>query len=101
MAAIVGRNHVTHIVLETPTFKALELYEEDYIELVDIYSFEMCLLEMVTLEIPYIECDNVDRIYKRVTYGVKPLALNKVKDTQVKAFIGKSLGQPRDKPLLI
>jgi WNK lysine deficient protein kinase len=32
---------------------APELYEEEYNELVDIYSFGMCLLEMVTFEYPY------------------------------------------------
>lgn len=98
MAAIVGRNHIAHSVLGTPEFMAPELYEEDYTEMVDIYSFGMCVLEMVTLEIPYMECDNVARIYKKVTSGVKPLALNKVKDTQVKAFIHKCLGQPRNRP---
>lgn len=98
LAAIVGRNHIAHSVLGTPEFMAPELYEEDYTEMVDIYSFGMCVLEMVTLEIPYLECDNVARIYKKVTSGVKPLALNKVKDTQVQAFIQKCLGQPRDRP---
>lgn len=46
---------------------APELYEEEYNELVDIYSFGMCLLEMVTLEYPYSECKNPAQIYKKVT----------------------------------
>jgi WNK lysine deficient protein kinase len=46
---------------------APELYEEEYNELVDIYSFGMCLLEMVTFEYPYSECTNAAQIYKKVT----------------------------------
>lgn len=51
----------------TPEFMAPELYEEEYNELVDIYSFGMCLLEMVTFEYPYNECKNSAQIYKKVT----------------------------------
>jgi serine/threonine protein kinase len=46
---------------------APELYEEQYNELVDIYSFGMCLLEMVTFEYPYSECMNAAQIFKKVT----------------------------------
>lgn len=53
--------------LGTPEFMAPELYEEDYNELVDIYSFGMCVLEMLTSEYPYSECSNPAQIYKKVT----------------------------------
>lgn len=46
---------------------APELYEEEYDELVDIYSFGMCVLEMLTSEYPYSECTNPAQIYKKVT----------------------------------
>lgn len=46
---------------------APELYEEEYNELADIYSFGMCMLEMVTFEYPYSECKNPAQIYKKVT----------------------------------
>lgn len=46
---------------------APELYEEKYNELVDVYSFGMCLLEMVTFEYPYSECKNPVQIYKKVS----------------------------------
>ncbi|GKV38691.1 hypothetical protein SLEP1_g46576 [Rubroshorea leprosula] len=98
LAAIVGKNHSAHSILGTPEFMAPELYDEDYTEQVDIYSFGMCVLEMVTLEIPYSECDSVAKIYKKVSSGVKPAALGKVKDPEVKAFIEKCLGQPRARP---
>lgn len=54
-------------LLGTPEFMAPELYEEEYNELVDIYSFGMCLLEMVTLEYPYSECKNAAQIFKKVS----------------------------------
>lgn len=98
LAAIVGKNHSAHSILGTPEFMAPELYDEDYTELIDIYSFGMCLVEMVTLELPYSECDNVAKIYRKVTSGVRPQAMNKVRDPEVKAFIEKCLAQPRARP---
>lgn len=50
----------------TPEFMAPEVYEEAYNELVDIYSFGMCILEMVTFEYPYSECSHPAEIYKKV-----------------------------------
>ncbi|KAF7123769.1 hypothetical protein RHSIM_Rhsim12G0200700 [Rhododendron simsii] len=70
----------------------------DYNELVDIYSLGMCMLEMATLEIPYSECDSIAKIYKKVTAGVKPQALNKVSDLELKAFIEKCIDQARERP---
>ncbi|XP_068668417.1 probable serine/threonine-protein kinase WNK11 [Aristolochia californica] len=98
LAAAVGRSHAAHSILGTPEFMAPELYEEDYTELVDIYSFGMCVLEMVTLQIPYSECDSVAKIYRKVTSGIRPAALSKVKDLEVKEFIERCLAQPRKRP---
>ncbi|XP_077241348.1 putative serine/threonine-protein kinase WNK6 isoform X2 [Tasmannia lanceolata] len=78
-------------VIGTPEFMAPELYEEDYNELVDIYSFGMCMLEMVTFEYPYCECKNSAQIYRKVSSGIKPASLGKVKDPEVKSFIEKCL----------
>jgi WNK lysine deficient protein kinase len=55
------------IIQGTPEFMAPEMYEERYDESVDVYAFGMCMLEMVTLEYPYMECQNAAQIYKRVT----------------------------------
>ncbi|KAK4796998.1 hypothetical protein SAY86_029324 [Trapa natans] len=98
LAAIVGKSRAAHSIIGTPEFMAPELYEEDYTELVDIYSFGMCILEMVTLEIPYRECDSVAKIYKKVTSGVRPQSLGKVRDIEVRAFIEKCLAEPRARP---
>lgn len=55
------------MVTGTPEFMAPELYDENYNELVDVYSFGMCILEMLTAEYPYSECFNPAQIYKKVT----------------------------------
>lgn len=85
-------------VLGTPEFMAPELYDEEYNELVDIYAFGMCMLELITCDYPYSECKNVAQIYKKVTTGVKPLALGKIKDPQVKGFIEKCLVPAGQRP---
>ncbi|KAJ6901830.1 hypothetical protein NC651_019567 [Populus alba x Populus x berolinensis] len=77
--------------LGTPACMAPELCEDEYNELVDVYSFGMCTLEMVTCEYPYCEIKNPGQVYKKVISGVKPASLNKVNDPQVKQFIEKCL----------
>ncbi|KAG6753129.1 hypothetical protein POTOM_043173 [Populus tomentosa] len=67
LAAILQQARSAHSVIGTPEFMAPELYEEEYNELVDIYAFGMCLLELVTVEYPYVECTNAAQIYKKVT----------------------------------
>ncbi|KDP25235.1 hypothetical protein JCGZ_20391 [Jatropha curcas] len=89
--ATVMQQPTARSVIGTPEFMAPELYEEEYNELVDIYSFGMCMLEMVTCEYPYNECKNPAQIYKKVTSGIKPASLSKVNDPQVKQFIEKCL----------
>ncbi|XP_054813361.1 probable serine/threonine-protein kinase WNK9 [Prosopis cineraria] len=90
LAAILKKSHAAHCV-GTPEFMAPEVYEEAYNELVDIYSFGMCILEMVTFEYPYSECTHPAQIYKKVISGKKPDALYKVKDPEVRQFVEKCL----------
>ncbi|KAI7743513.1 hypothetical protein M8C21_033293 [Ambrosia artemisiifolia] len=97
LAAILLQAHSAHSVIGTPEFMAPELYEEEYNELVDIYAFGMCLLELVTFEYPYCECANAAQIYKKVTSGVKPASLAKVKDPEIKSFIEKCIAKVSDR----
>ncbi|GAU11601.1 hypothetical protein TSUD_345930 [Trifolium subterraneum] len=90
LAAVLRKSHAAHCV-GTPEFMAPEVYEEEYNELVDIYSFGMCVLEMVTFEYPYSECSHPAQIYKKVSSGKKPDALYQVKDPEVREFIEKCL----------
>ncbi|KAI5407210.1 hypothetical protein KIW84_053456 [Lathyrus oleraceus] len=91
LAAILQQASSAHSVIGTPEFMAPELYEEEYNELVDVYAFGMCLLELVTVEYPYVECTNAAQIYKKVTSGIKPASLAKVNDPEVTAFIEKCI----------
>ncbi|XP_022762070.1 probable serine/threonine-protein kinase WNK9 [Durio zibethinus] len=90
LAAILRKSHAACCV-GTPEFMAPEVYEEEYNELIDIYSFGMCILEMVTFEYPYSECTHPAQIYKKVVSGKKPEALYKVKDPEVREFVEKCL----------
>ncbi|TYI60844.1 hypothetical protein E1A91_D10G132100v1 [Gossypium mustelinum] len=91
LAAILRGSQQAHSVIGTPEFMAPELYEEDYNELVDIYSFGMCVLEMLTSEYPYSECSNPAQIYKKVTSGKLPEAFYRIQDEEARRFIGKCL----------
>ncbi|CAB4280688.1 unnamed protein product [Prunus armeniaca] len=97
LAAILRQARSAHSVIGTPEFMAPELYEEEYNELVDIYAFGMCLLELVTFEYPYVECNNAAQIFKKVTSGIKPASLAKVTDPGVKAFIEKCITKVSDR----
>ncbi|KAL8105116.1 putative serine/threonine-protein kinase WNK9 isoform X2 [Apium graveolens] len=90
LAAILRKSHAARCV-GTPEFMAPEVYAEEYNELVDIYAFGMCVLEMVTFEYPYSECFHPAQIYKKVVSGQKPDALYKVDDPEVRQFIEKCL----------
>ncbi|CAL0320437.1 unnamed protein product [Lupinus luteus] len=90
LAAILRKSNGARCV-GTPEFMAPEVYEEDYNELVDIYSFGMCILEMVTFEYPYSECNHPAQIYKKVVSGKLPEALYKVDDPEVRRFVEKCL----------
>ncbi|XP_062190137.1 probable serine/threonine-protein kinase WNK3 [Phragmites australis] len=92
--------HAAHCV-GTPEFMAPEVYAEAYDELADVYSFGMCVLEMFTLEYPYSECAHPVQIYKKVTSGIKPAALHKVKDPAVRRFIDKCLAPASRRPTAI
>ncbi|XP_022878813.1 probable serine/threonine-protein kinase WNK9 isoform X2 [Olea europaea var. sylvestris] len=96
LAAILRKSHAVHCV-GTPEFMAPEVYAEEYNELVDIYSFGMCVLEMVTFEYPYSECIHPAQIYKKVVSGKKPDALYKVKDPEVHQFVEKCLATVADR----
>ncbi|XP_011041801.1 PREDICTED: probable serine/threonine-protein kinase WNK4 isoform X2 [Populus euphratica] len=91
LAAILRGSQSAHSVIGTPEFMAPELYEENYNELVDVYSFGMCVLEMLTAEYPYSECTNPAQIYKKVTSGKLPAVFYRIKDLEAQRFIGKCL----------
>ncbi|GFP83237.1 probable serine/threonine-protein kinase wnk5 [Phtheirospermum japonicum] len=98
LAAILRGSHHAHSVIGTPEFMAPELYDEEYDELVDIYSFGMCVLEMLTSEYPYNECSNPAQIYKKVTSGKLPESFYRVDDIEARKFIGRCLEKAPNRP---
>ncbi|KAI9004037.1 hypothetical protein BC832DRAFT_558344 [Gaertneriomyces semiglobifer] len=97
--AVVKRSDHVSSVLGTPEFMAPELYDERYDEKVDIYAFGMVVLEIVTKEYPYSECDNQAQIYKKVTSGIKPAAVGRVSDAEVRGFIEHCIeSDPQKRP---
>lgn len=46
---------------------APELYHGIYNEKVDIYAYGMCLLELVSMQFPYMECKNRAQIFRHVS----------------------------------
>ena len=77
---------------------APELYNEIYSTSVDIWAFGMVLLELMTQERPYFECDNVAQIYKKVSDGLLPHQINWITDQQVKDFIQLCLSDEIHRP---
>ncbi|KAI1726376.1 protein kinase domain-containing protein [Ditylenchus destructor] len=71
LATLKNKSHAKSVI-GTPEFMAPEMYEEQYDESVDVYAFGMCLLEMVTGEYPYSECQYPAQIYRKVISGQKP-----------------------------
>jgi len=100
LATLLRSTHHGMSVLGTPEFMAPEMYDEQYDELVDIYAFGMCLLELVTCQFPYNECENAAQIYRKVTRGVGPQSLDQVHDRNpsMHAFICKCLSPQEQRP---
>lgn len=81
-------------VLGTPEFMAPEVYlERGYDERVDIYAFGMCVLEMMTNEVPYNECHTVGEIYRRVISGEPPESLSRIRHEGARDFIARLLAK--------
>ena len=95
LATLLRARTAPQSVLGTPEFMAPELYDEDYDDRVDVYSFGMCLLELATLEYPYSECRNAAQIYRKVTLGVRPAGLQRVPSRELADFISLCIA-PRD-----
>ncbi|CAD5219336.1 unnamed protein product [Bursaphelenchus okinawaensis] len=77
LATLKNKSHAKSVI-GTPEFMAPEMYDEQYDESVDVYAFGMCLLEMVTGEYPYSECQYPAQIYRKVISGVKPGCFDRV-----------------------
>lgn len=85
--SIVSR--AANTVIGTPEFMAPEMYNEHYTNAVDVWSFGLCLLEMVTGRRPYSECENVGQIFKKVSRGILPQL--DIEDDKIKEIVVQCL----------
>jgi WNK lysine deficient protein kinase len=80
-----------HSILGTPEYMAPEMYEKAYNEKVDIYAFGCCLIEMITKEVPYSECESFAQIYRKVSRGELPEGIYQIKSSKAKNLITQCL----------
>jgi serine/threonine protein kinase len=66
---------------------------------VDIYSFGMCVLEMITRDYPYCECNSSAQIYLNVQNGILPQSLKKVENQLAHDFILLCIQYDKEKRL--
>ena len=86
-------------VLGTPEFMAPETFDGNYDNKIDIYGLGMTLLEIITNETPYLECDNVPQIWKKKTKGIFPKSLDNVENENIKGIIKKCINfHPKKRP---
>ncbi|XP_021850651.2 probable serine/threonine-protein kinase WNK11 [Spinacia oleracea] len=83
----------------TPEYMAPEIFRGNYNELVDIHSFGICVLEMVTREPNlYAECRRMEEIVEKVKAGIKPISLSRVTHPLIKNFIERCLAPAYMRP---
>uniref|UniRef100_A0A914I1U0 non-specific serine/threonine protein kinase n=1 Tax=Globodera rostochiensis TaxID=31243 RepID=A0A914I1U0_GLORO len=95
LATLKNKSHAKSVI-GTPEFMAPEMYEEQYDESVDVYAFGMCLLEMVTGEYPYSECQYPAQVYRKVISGVKPTCFERIQNPEIKEIIERCIRPKRE-----
>jgi len=88
---------VANSVIGTPEFMAPELYQEKYGVKIDIYSFGMCLLELITLRKPYEECPSPGNIFYKVTNKELPLGIHLIQSSILKEIVLRCIEYDPDK----
>lgn len=95
---VLRNSFATHYV-GTTEYMAPEVIEGKYTTKADIYSLGMCILEMITLEVPYKECEGAAmKIYDNVKKGILPKALNRIKNEKMVEIIKMCLKKEKDRP---
>ena len=82
----------------TEGFIAPEVHEGKYNTKADIYSLGMAIIEMLTLETPYKECDGILQIYDKEKKNIFPESLKKICNLNVVNFIKLCLKNQNERP---
>ena len=91
------KNFCTHFK-GTEEFMAPEVHEGKYSFKADIYSLGITIIEMITNEKPYNECDSTLKIYDNIKNGIYPNSLFKVDNEGVINFIKLCLKKENERP---
>ena len=82
----------------TEEFMAPEVKEGKYNFKADIYSLGLTIIQFITMEKPYKEYSRKKNLYEAKKNGVLPLALNDIKNEEIKHFISLCLKEEKDRP---
>ena len=85
-------------VLGTPQYMAPEVFDCKYTTAIDIYSFGMCLIEMVTHRSPYSNSKNPGDIYRKIIKKEVPPEISTIKDQEVKDLVLACLSSQESRP---
>ncbi|KAL0234035.1 hypothetical protein PCE1_001073 [Barthelona sp. PCE] len=85
-------------IIGTPGFMAPETFSENYNELIDIWAFGLCLLEMTTKQTPYAECKTDGQIFGALKDGLLPKSRSQVADPFILSLIDICLYPKEQRP---
>ena len=84
--------------LGTAEFMAPEVNEGNYNFTSDIYSLGLTLIELLTVQIPYKECEGALNIYVNKKKGIMPESFKLITDNGIKDFIMICLNRENKRP---
>jgi WNK lysine deficient protein kinase len=87
-----NNNMMLMVPVGTPEFMAPEMLRgEACDERVDVYSFGMCMLQLLSGEHPYRECRSIGQVCRKACRGIPPRALCGIGDTLAANLIRRCL----------
>jgi len=92
-----GADHFEKYV-GTPEFMAPEVNEGNYNFKSDIYSLGLSLIELLTVQKPYKECEGSLNIYINKKKGIMPESFKLIKDKGIREFIMLCLSKENKRP---
>ena len=96
-SAFLYKDYATNYI-GTEEFMAPEVHEGKYTIKADIYSLGIAIIEMLTLEKPYKECEGAMNIYEHIKKGIYPEAMGKIENEEVLEFIKLCLKRESERP---
>jgi serine/threonine protein kinase len=82
----------------TEAFMSPEVQKGKYTFKADIYSLGLTIIEMLTLEIPYRECEGTLQMYEKKNKGLYPNIMKRIKNENVLNFIKLCLKKESERP---